>query len=291
MPAASAKPNSPLRNNTRKHQHPAGNSGNSQHVFLTRETAMKHLILAILALTASLWGCGAKNPGHASRNALDWPGTYAGVLPCADCEGIQTTLTINADQTYVLITKYLGKDGVFEHTGSFTWAADDSTLFIEDDGIVRAYRADENTLTHLDMNGQPITGALANRYVLHKQKNDTQDPLLTGIRWKLVELLGKPVAPNPSGKLPFILLNAEERRISGFGGCNTISGSFELKMGKRLRFSNMASTLMACLDMEAEQQLFDVLGMVDNYACDGQTLSLHKARMAPLARFEAMPIQ
>ena len=106
-------------------------------------------------------------------------------------------------------------------------------------------------------------------------------------RWRLVELLGKPVAVDE--RFPFIHLHAKEGRISGFGGCNSISGSYELKAGNRVRFTNMASTMMACPDMNMEQEFFNVLAMTDNFACDGQTLFLHKARMAPLAKFEAIP--
>jgi hypothetical protein len=38
--------------------------------------------------------------GDTSRTSLDWPGTYTGVLPCADCEGIETTITLSVDLTY-----------------------------------------------------------------------------------------------------------------------------------------------------------------------------------------------
>lgn len=35
-------------------------------------------------------------------------GTYEGVLPCADCEGIKTKITFNKDTTYDLEVEYLG---------------------------------------------------------------------------------------------------------------------------------------------------------------------------------------
>lgn len=128
-----------------------------------------------------------------------------------------------------------------------------------------------------------------NSDVSHKQTAAVVD--LTGkcildTRWRLVELMGKPVAADE--RFPFIHLHAKEGRISGFGGCNSIGGAYELKAGNRVRFTNMASTMMACPDMELEQEFFKVLNMADNFACDGKTLFLHKARMAPLARFEAV---
>ncbi len=39
---------------------------------------------------------------HNAQNSLDWAGIYQGTLPCADCGGIETELTLNADGTYAL---------------------------------------------------------------------------------------------------------------------------------------------------------------------------------------------
>ena len=47
------------------------------------------------------------DPAHNSRNSLDFAGVYEGVLPCADCPGIQTRLTLNRDVSYELSTLYL----------------------------------------------------------------------------------------------------------------------------------------------------------------------------------------
>ena len=61
---------------------------------------------------------------HTSANSVDWQGIYKGVLPCADCQGIATALTLNNDNTYVLTTKYLGKDSVgHQEKGNFSWVA------------------------------------------------------------------------------------------------------------------------------------------------------------------------
>ena len=52
--------------------------------------------------------------------SVDWDGTYFGILPCADCNGIQTILTLNKNLTYEIQMKYLGKDEkVFESKGTF----------------------------------------------------------------------------------------------------------------------------------------------------------------------------
>ena len=43
-----------------------------------------------------------------SQTSLDWDGIYYGVLPCADCPGIQTTLYLNKDLSFKLREKIPG---------------------------------------------------------------------------------------------------------------------------------------------------------------------------------------
>lgn len=46
--------------------------------------------------------------------------TYSGMLPCADCPGIQTNLTLNADGTFVMEQEYLDKpDGQVTTKGTY----------------------------------------------------------------------------------------------------------------------------------------------------------------------------
>lgn len=106
--------------------------------------------------------------------------------------------------------------------------------------------------------------------------------------WKLVELNGQPVAPLE--REPYFILKADNARVIGFGGCNSLTGSYVLdRKTARIRFTEVASTMMACMQgMEVEQAFHQVLRIVDNYSQDGDRLSLNRARMAPLARFEAV---
>lgn len=106
--------------------------------------------------------------------------------------------------------------------------------------------------------------------------------------WKLVDIQGKAVILNEQERESYIILKVENNRLHGFGGCNLLMGSYELKEGGRIRFSKMASTMMACPQMKEEQALFHILEEVDNYAIQEGILTLNKARMAPLARFKAV---
>jgi heat shock protein HslJ len=109
---------------------------------------------------------------HNSQNALDWPGTYKGTTPCADCEGIETVVILNKDLTFVIKTKYLGKGDakIFEEKGNFTWDNTGSIILLQGlKGRPSQYKVGENRLIQLDMEGKVITGPLAEKQVLLKE--------------------------------------------------------------------------------------------------------------------------
>ena len=51
-------------------------------------------------------------PADTARIVADWPGYYTDTLPCADCPGIETTLWVRSDSTFVLQQFYLDRDTV-----------------------------------------------------------------------------------------------------------------------------------------------------------------------------------
>ncbi|MBZ4190974.1 META domain-containing protein [Niabella beijingensis] len=110
-------------------------------------------------------------------------------------------------------------------------------------------------------------------------------PRITEKKWKLIELAGKPVQDKINDKEPFLQLAEADQRFSASAGCNGLGGTYELRDNGRVRFKMGMSTLMACDHMEMEQGLTKALEAADNYTISGDTLSLNKARMAPLARF------
>ena len=217
----------------------------------------------------------------------DWIGTYNGTLPCADCEGISTTLILNEDFTYKLLTIYLGKsDQAFESNGNFVWNNEGTTitLFDESNESKQQYEVAGNRLFHLDINGTRINSNFASMYILLKSGSE-----ITEKYWKLVELMGKEVVRDEQmQKDPHIIFRTQDNRVNGYAGCNSFSGSYEIQEGYRLRISSVAMTQMACLDMTIETEFVRVLNTTDSYLVKGDTLFLYRARMAPLARFEAL---
>ncbi len=221
---------------------------------------------------------------HNSRNSLDWNGTYQGILPCADCEGIQTRLTLmnNGDFRRTLI--YLGSEEASKsESGTFEWDEGGFQITLHPrDGEPQKYQVGENRLFHLDRDGNRITGDLAEKYELVKNRADRA---LENKKWILTELMGKEIKVGEGNKEAFLYFDSELGRITGNNSCNLINGNYDLKEGNRITFGRIASTMMACPDMETGDRFNQVLEQVDNYAISDGMLSLNRARMAPLAKF------
>lgn len=182
---------------------------------------------------------------------------------------------------------YEGKSAEpFKSTGKFNWDANGSTIQLEGEKPGR-FQVGENQLFQLDAEGKRITGDLADSYILKKDMSGIAETY-----WKLVELNGKPIAKTGGMlKEPHLIFHAATGRVTGNGGCNSLMGSYELLPGDRIRFSKMASTLMACPENDIEDAFLKVLETADNYVRMSNQLVLNRARMAPLARFEAVALR
>ncbi len=232
--------------------------------------------------TSSKMTKNVPDAAHNSQNSLDWPGVYMGVLPCADCEGLQTTIRVLKDSDYLIQTRYLGTDeeSSFRDSGQFSWDKNGRIITLDNGN---KYLVGENNLTQLNQDGKKVTGALADHYILNKM-----DEQLTEIYWKLVSLKGKRVEMD-SGfhKEPHLILKDKDARFAGNAGCNNFMGSYKLEKGNKIKFSKVASTLMACPDMETESAFKDVLEKADRYTVEGKEMTLF-AGATPLAKFEAV---
>ncbi|GHU04519.1 hypothetical protein FACS1894158_04990 [Betaproteobacteria bacterium] len=102
----------------------------------------------------------------------------------------------------------------------------------------------------------------------------TQTQALQDTDWVLTRLESQPVTTTKPAQLR---LNAEGR-VSGSGGCNRISGAYQLT-GGQIAFSQVVSTKMACIgDVAAtEDAFFKALAQVASWEITGQTLSLRDA--------------
>ena len=109
--------------------------------------------------------------------------------------------------------------------------------------------------------------------------------------WKLTRLKESPVIVAEGQREPHLVLNAQSGRVSGYGGCNRLSGSYE-RAGDRLSFGQIAGTRMACAHgMDIEGTFLDVLGQVRSAKLLRQHLDFYDAAGERLARFEARQLR
>ena len=123
------------------------------------------------------------------------------------------------------------------------------------------------------------------------KQGQPSDASITETHWKLTELIGKKIPSTTQGhKEMYMIFKKGTDRVQGNSGCNNFAGSYQLKEGKRITFSQIASTKMACLDfdMNTETQFLNVLSQADSYYIKGDTLQLTRALMAPMAIFQAV---
>lgn len=144
--------------------------------------------LLVLVSFAALFSCGSGNTGEekplvvdsvrvdtTTANALQLSFEhYAGVLPCADCDGIEVELNLMPDSTWMMhiiyenrVSKGPGSNEMSEKGKWMMHGADTVHLMGRKDAPSLYIRTD-SSLIQLDMKGKRIEGKLAKNYVLKK---------------------------------------------------------------------------------------------------------------------------
>ncbi len=132
------------------------------------------LVTAVLITCQLITGCHfhknhAVMDKHAAQRVSDYEGVYEGTLPCADCAGIKTKLTLEKDKTFVYEIRYLEEDdGRYLYTGTYTVKED--LLRIHEDGQPVHFLIGDNKLFLLNDELKPAKGKLGPHYTLKKQK-------------------------------------------------------------------------------------------------------------------------
>jgi heat shock protein HslJ len=246
------------------------------------------LVLALSTAAAAL-----------AQAAWSPPASYTGRIPCADCTGIDATVTFNADQTYAQRYVYVGTrtPSTFVETG--TWKLDTSTktfTLTPSDGRAHAYRLGTNRITMLGANGGPIASKL--NFTLAKSASviAIAAPLppepaahaaaLKGRTWYLVVLDGQRVITASNEATP--RLRFENSNVSGSTGCNNVAGSYQAG-AETLVFSPLATTRKFCADaMVWENGFLKMLGEVNTYSIEGDLLKFRDGSKE-LGTFKAGP--
>ncbi|HMN04604.1 MAG TPA: copper resistance protein NlpE N-terminal domain-containing protein [Flavobacteriales bacterium] len=110
---------------------------------------------------------GGSEPGAQSTETpeiapapVEWIGSYADTLPCADCPGIYTMLELRHDSTYVLREEYLERDSIPYGTIG-TWTVDGNKLILRTSEAPMYWVKDGERLQRLDADGNRIDSPLS----------------------------------------------------------------------------------------------------------------------------------
>jgi heat shock protein HslJ len=263
---------------------------------------MKRKAFYILLMACTLYACKSNRHAYQKpdtgligpnvtnyRETVSWAGTYTGTVPCADCPGIEWELTLNPEMTYTMHRTYIDRGYIAPQSGKFTWNAAGTQIDLLDIGDrdgAEHFLVLEDKLILLTPDGEIPSHTNLQRYTLTKNKKSAPIAGLTLVRWKLVEIMGRPVSyPEGATNEAFIYFKTDGT-LNGNLGCNRFSGNYTAGADQHIRFSNIVNTLTMCLDMRTEDDLKQILNTVDTYQLMENRLVLNRARMAPLAIFE-----
>lgn len=250
------------------------------------------LLIAVLVFTAFLLAsCRTATfrivePDHASEN---FSGRYSGVLPCADCPGILTILEISDSGVFFLREIYLDRENS-EFFGRGTWEAREENqlmLFFDQDSRQIRLRNTAIGLHIINNDGSEISTGFPGLYLLEKSSTSLQNS-----RWRLQKLNVEGVWKSYQTEVEagfFISFSSEGFRYAAKAGCNTLIGEYAVSSEGDLNFTPPASTLMACPDMAAEEQLKKVLINTRNWKIRGDQMWFVNQHGEELAELSLIP--
>ncbi|MCL7422440.1 MAG: copper resistance protein NlpE [Methylobacter sp.] len=113
----------------------------------------------------------AAHENHIDKS-LEFRGVFYGYLPCDDCAGIKTTLSLKQKDNYLLVTQPARESSrEFYEKGKYSWNDEDQTVVLtpKKGGTNKRYYhiEDEGTLIQLNDDGARMTRE-ADRYVLRR---------------------------------------------------------------------------------------------------------------------------
>ena len=110
---------------------------------------------------------------HNSQNSLDWIGTYAGVLPCDDCDELQIEVTLEEKGRFSRKMIYKGKSKTpLLSAGKFEWNESGSAITLKSfKGNDQTYKVGENKLIYQMPEGD------SGEYVLTKVVEKVEEPV------------------------------------------------------------------------------------------------------------------
>ncbi len=117
-------------------------------------------------------GNHSKDTKVADKSNKLFHGVFYGYLPCEDCDGVQTTLSLKNKNNYLLVTQPAkASSREFFDKGKYTWDDETNTVTLtsrKTSKIQKYHIEDEKTLFMLNAKGTPIKGKKG-KYSLRKR--------------------------------------------------------------------------------------------------------------------------
>ena len=105
--------------------------------------------------------------------------------------------------------------------------------------------------------------------------------------WKLKELNGQAIVLDTTFKRePQMVFQKEGGKLTGNGGCNSFSGTYQLKGDNGIELSEGVATMMACPNLKIEGEFFAALKLVKSYRIENSSLLLESDKKGVLAKLE-----
>lgn len=191
---------------------------------------------------------------HTSQNSLDWAGVYEGVLPCADCPGIKTRLTLNSDGTYERVMQYMERQGAGQTVrGRFIWQASGNAITLDEHGGGQQYSVGEGRLTLLYRGGRQEGSAAPNLVLTLVPRTVEKNSLaqtLERYRWTLesaTDSQNRSIDMLPPSKDHPVVLAFSDNRLSIQGPCNRMMAAYQVNDAGQLTVrGGPASTMIGC---------------------------------------------
>lgn len=105
--------------------------------------------------------------------------------------------------------------------------------------------------------------------------------------WALVELNGTEPAASQDPMGPHLIFLEDEQRIAGSTGCNRLMGGYAMTSDGGFTLGNVATTMMACPNMQDEAALLSVLREYDKAVIGASRIRLLNDEGEVIALFEA----
>ena len=150
---------------------------NGKEIDQQKEEMVKKILLSAVAVCSlfALFGCNNRAEVQTLQQTQvaelqPMQQSYRGVLPCADCSGIETSLFLEKDGSWVMNQRYEGakEPAVFASYGSWARTADKLVLTASD-GEKLYFHPKGDSLEMLDRSGNPIESQL--NYTLQPMKD------------------------------------------------------------------------------------------------------------------------